>query len=35
MPEDFDDTIEIAVDEQAEVIENYEEEVLYEDGKPF
>lgn len=35
MPEDFDDTIEIVVDEQAEAIENDEEEVLYENGKPF
>lgn len=35
MPEDFDDIVEIAVDEQAEAIENGEEEVLDEDGKPF
>ena len=34
IPEDFDDIVEIAVDEQTEAIENGEE-MLDEDGKPF
>lgn len=34
MPDDFDDIVDIAVDEQTEAIENGEE-VLDEDGKPF
>lgn len=35
MPDDFDDIVDIAVDEQTEAIENGEDEVLDEDGKPF
>lgn len=35
IPEDFDDIIEIAVDEQTQAIQNGEEEMMDEDGKPF
>jgi hypothetical protein len=34
VPEDFDDIVDIAVNEQAEMNDN-EEEVLDENGKPF
>ena len=35
MPDDFDDIVDIAVDEQTEAVANGEEEVLDEEGKPF